>query len=50
MGLDAGDKRVDVAISAGRVLMQADMSGNKRKGLRDKLSAVLILQNYLDSK
>ena len=36
--------------SAERVLFEAVMSRNKRKGLRDKLSAVLILQNYLDSK
>jgi putative Holliday junction resolvase len=43
------DERLST-VSAERVLLQADISRKKRKGLRDKLSAVLILQNYLDSK
>jgi len=29
-------------------LLEADLSRQKRKGLRDQLAAVLILQGYLD--
>jgi len=32
-----------------RVLIQSDMSRAKRKGVRDKLAAQVILQGYLDS-
>jgi putative Holliday junction resolvase len=32
------------------VLLEADMSRKKRKALRDKVSAIVILQNYLDSR
>ena len=42
------DERLSTA-SAERVLLEADLSRKKRKGLRDKVSAVVILQNYLDS-
>lgn len=42
------DERLST-VSAERVLIQADVSRRKRKSLRDKLSAVIILQNYLDS-
>lgn len=42
------DERLST-VSAERVLIQADVSRKKRKNLRDKLSAVIILQNYLDS-
>ena len=31
-----------------RVLLEANMSRDKRKGVRDKLAAQRILQNYLD--
>jgi putative Holliday junction resolvase len=34
---------------AERVLIQADLSRRQRRGLRDGLAAVLILQSYLDS-
>jgi putative Holliday junction resolvase len=43
------DERLST-VSAEKVLVQANMSRKKRKGVRDKVSAVLILQNYLDSK
>jgi putative Holliday junction resolvase len=42
------DERLST-VSAEKVLLQADMSRKKRKSLRDKVSAVIILQNYLDS-
>lgn len=35
---------------AERILLQADISRQKRKRYIDKLSAQIILQNYLDSK
>lgn len=37
------------SLSAERVLIQADVSRKKRKGVIDKMAAVIILQNYLDS-
>jgi putative Holliday junction resolvase len=43
------DERLST-VSAEKVLVEANMSRKKRKGVRDKVSAVLILQNYLDSK
>jgi len=43
------DERLST-VSAERVLLEADLSRKKRKTLRDKVSAVIILQNYLDSK
>jgi putative Holliday junction resolvase len=42
------DERLST-VSAERVLLEANLSRKKRKGLRDKVSAALILQNYLDS-
>jgi putative Holliday junction resolvase len=42
------DERLST-ITAEKVLIQADLKRKKRKRLRDKLSATLILQNYLDS-
>lgn len=42
------DERLST-ISAERVLLEADLSRKKRRSLRDKVSATLILQNYLDS-
>ena len=32
-----------------RVLIQADISRNKRKKVVDKMAATIILQSYLDS-
>lgn len=42
------DERLST-VSAEKVLLEANISRKKRKGLRDKISVVLILQNYLDS-
>lgn len=42
------DERL-TTVSAENVLRQADLSRKKRKGILDKLSACIILQNYLDS-
>jgi putative Holliday junction resolvase len=41
------DERLTTA-SARRTLIEADMRRNKRKGVIDKIAAILILQNYLD--
>jgi putative Holliday junction resolvase len=41
------DERLTTA-SARRTLIEADVRRNKRKGVIDKLAAILILQNYLD--
>jgi len=41
------DERLTTA-EAERTLLEADISRKKRKGLRDSLAAVLILQSYLD--
>ncbi|WP_110931820.1 Holliday junction resolvase RuvX [Paenibacillus bouchesdurhonensis] len=43
------DERL-TTVSAERTLIDADVSRKKRKGIVDKMAAVLILQNYLDSK
>ncbi len=42
------DERL-TTVSAEKVLLQAELSRKKRKGIRDRLSASIILQNYLDS-
>lgn len=36
--------------SAERTLLEADLSRGRRKHLRDKLAATIILQSYLDSR
>jgi putative holliday junction resolvase len=41
------DERLST-IGASRILLEADLSRQKRKGVIDKLAAVLILQGYLD--
>ena len=41
------DERLST-VEASRVLIEADLSRKKRKGVIDKLAAVLILQGYLD--
>ena len=43
------DERL-TTVAAHRVLIEADMSRNKRKKVVDTVAAVLILQNYLDFK
>lgn len=43
------DERL-TTVSATRTLLEADVSRAKRKLVVDKLAAVFILQNYLDSK
>ncbi len=37
-------------VAAEKFLLEADLSRSRRKKLRDKLAAVLILQSYLDSQ
>jgi putative Holliday junction resolvase len=43
------DERL-TTVQAERALLEGDMSRAKRKGLRDMLSAQLILQAYLDAR
>ncbi|HCC69279.1 MAG TPA: Holliday junction resolvase RuvX [Nitrospiraceae bacterium] len=43
------DERLST-VAAERVLLEADLSRKKRKGIRDKVTAVIILQGYLDSQ
>ncbi|MBP1999030.1 putative Holliday junction resolvase [Paenibacillus shirakamiensis] len=43
------DERL-TTVSAQRTLIEADVSRKKRKQVVDKLAAVFILQNFLDSK
>jgi putative Holliday junction resolvase len=43
------DERLST-VAAERVLIDADISRKKRKNVIDKLSAVVILQNFLDSQ
>jgi len=43
------DERLST-VSAERILLEADLSRKKRKRFRDRVSAAIILQNYLDSK
>jgi len=47
--VDFWDERL-TSRSAERVLLEADMSRRRRKLIRDRLSAQLILQGYLDNK
>jgi putative Holliday junction resolvase len=47
--VDFWDERL-TTVAAERVLLEADVSRKKRKGVIDKLAAVLILQSYLDCK
>ncbi len=41
------DERLST-VGASKILLEADLSRQKRKGVIDKLAAVLILQGYLD--
>lgn len=43
------DERL-TSVSAEKILISADVSRKKRKEVLDKLSATIILQDYLDSK
>lgn len=43
------DERLST-VAAERSLLEANLSRRKRKRLKDKLSATIILQNYLDSQ
>ena len=43
------DERL-TTVSAHRTLLEADVSRSKRKQVVDKMAAMLILQNYMDSK
>lgn len=47
--VDYWDERL-TTVEAERTLIDADLSRKKRKGVIDKLAAVLILQSYLDCK
>ena len=43
------DERLST-VSAERILLEADVSRNKRKTVIDKIAATIILQSYLDKK
>lgn len=47
VAIDFWDERLTTVV-AEKALIEADVSRKKRKGVIDKLAAVLILQNYLD--
>jgi len=48
-GVGLVDERL-TTVQAERALLEADLSRARRRGLRDRVAAVLILQNYLDWK
>lgn len=43
------DERL-TTVAAEKLLIEADLSRNKRRKVIDKMAAVIILQNYLDTK
>ncbi len=47
--MDICDERL-TTITAERILMDADMSREKRRKVIDKMAAVVLLQGYLDAK
>ena len=47
--IDIFDERLTTA-AAERILMEADMSREKRRKVIDRLAAVVILQDYLNAK
>jgi len=49
VSLVAWDERF-TSVVANRTLLEADLSREERKAAVDKVSAILILQNYLDSR
>ena len=50
VGVEYFDERMTTSVIDRMLIEEADVSRAKRKKVRDKLAAVLILQNYLDSK
>jgi putative Holliday junction resolvase len=51
--LPGGVRMIDerlTTVQAERTLLEADVSRRKRRGLRDQLAAVLILQSHLDGR
>lgn len=51
--LPGGVRMIDerlTTVQAERTLLEADLSRTRRRGLRDKVAAVLILQSHLDSR
>lgn len=51
--LPGGVRMIDermTTVQAERTLLEADLSRAKRKGLRDQVAAVLILQSHLDTR
>lgn len=51
--LPGGVRMIDerlTTVQAERTLLEADLSRAKRRGLRDQIAAVLILQSHLDSR
>jgi putative Holliday junction resolvase len=46
-GVHLVDERL-TTVQAERTLLEADVSRGKRRDLRDRVAAVLILQNHLD--
>jgi putative Holliday junction resolvase len=49
LSVKAIDERL-TTVQAERMLVEADISRQKRKGLKDKVAAALILQAYLEQK
>lgn len=47
--IELWDERLST-VEAERILIKADLSRKKRKGIVDKLAAAVILQNYLNAK
>jgi putative Holliday junction resolvase len=47
--VDTWDERM-TTMAAERALLEADLSREKRKKVRDQVAAVLILQGYLDRR
>jgi putative holliday junction resolvase len=47
--VDLWDERF-TSLIAERAMLEADLSRRKRKGLRDKMAAQVMLQGYLDGR
>lgn len=47
--VDSWDERL-TTVAAERALLEGEVRRNKRRGLRDRLAAVLILQGFLDRR
>jgi len=48
-GVSMIDERL-TSVQAERTLLEADVSRRRRRGLRDRLAAILILQSHLDAR